>query len=185
MAPRPPTSWTPTNGTPHSPKANVDNSSNSENPSSNSCDYTQVANISPLPILKWRVSIMDKLKVKVKNLYPQAHACMLAIALLACVIHQHNKNSSATMAGLKRGEPHPSVKWSQSPIHQPFIDHDSWSTIKSPEARNWCAAKNSFLHSEYPDPCLAPNPWKRHNLVNLQMSFLWLEFPEMYITWWS
>jgi hypothetical protein len=86
------------------------------------------------------------------------------------------------MAGLKRGEPHPSVKWSQSPIHQPFIDHDSWSTIKSPEARNWCAAKNSFLHSEYPDPCLAPNPWKRHNLVNLQMSFLWLEFPEMYIT---
>jgi hypothetical protein len=34
MTPRPPTS------------------SNSENPSSNSYDYTQVANISPLPILK-------------------------------------------------------------------------------------------------------------------------------------
>jgi len=70
MTPRPPTSRTPTNGTPHSPKANVGNSSNSENSSSNSCDYTQVANISPLPFLKGRVTIMDKLKVKMKNLYP-------------------------------------------------------------------------------------------------------------------
>jgi hypothetical protein len=42
-----------------------------------------VANIFPLPNLKGRVTIMDKLKVKVKNLYPQAHACMLAIGLLA------------------------------------------------------------------------------------------------------
>jgi hypothetical protein len=42
----------------------------------------QVANVSPLPILKRRVNIMDKLKVKVKNLYPQAHACMLAIVYL-------------------------------------------------------------------------------------------------------
>ncbi len=63
-------------------KASVGNPSNSENPSSNSCDYTQVANTSPLPILKGRVTTMDKLKVKVKNLYPQAHACMLAIGLL-------------------------------------------------------------------------------------------------------
>jgi len=47
---------------------------------------------------------MDKLKVKVKSLYPQAHACMLAIGLLAYVIDQHGKNSSATMAGVKRGE---------------------------------------------------------------------------------
>jgi hypothetical protein len=40
----------------------------------------------------------------VKSLYPQAHACMLAIGLLAYVIDQHGKNSSATMAGVKRGE---------------------------------------------------------------------------------
>jgi hypothetical protein len=57
-----PTSKTPTNGTPHSPRASVGNPSNSENPSSNSCDYTQVANVSPLPILKGRVTTMDKLK---------------------------------------------------------------------------------------------------------------------------
>jgi hypothetical protein len=104
MIPRTLTSRIPTNGTPHSPKASVSNPSNSENPSSNSCDYTQVANVSPLPILKGRVTTMDKLKVKVKNLYPQGHACMLAIGLLACVIHQHGKNSSATMAGVKRAE---------------------------------------------------------------------------------
>jgi hypothetical protein len=88
MIPIPSTSRTPINGTPHSLMANVSNPSNSENPSSNSCDYTQVANIFPLPILKGRVTIMDKLKVKVKNLYLQAHACMLAIGLLACVIDQ-------------------------------------------------------------------------------------------------
>jgi hypothetical protein len=63
-----------------------------------------VVNISPLAILKAGITIMDKLKVKVKNLYPQAHACMLAIRLLACVVHQHGKNSSATMVGVKRGE---------------------------------------------------------------------------------
>jgi hypothetical protein len=82
MIPRPPTSRTPINGTPHSPKASVSNPSNSVNPSSNSCDYTQVANISPLPILKGRITIMEKLKVKVKKLYLQAHACMLAIGYL-------------------------------------------------------------------------------------------------------
>jgi hypothetical protein len=120
MTPRPLTSRTPTNGTPHFPKVNVSNSSNSENPSSNSCDYTQVANISPLPILKGRVTIMDKLRVKMKNLYPQAHACMLAIGLLACVIQQHNKNSSATMAGLKRGET-PSISEMISIAHPPSI----------------------------------------------------------------
>jgi hypothetical protein len=75
-----------------------------------------VANISPLPILKGRVTIMDKLKVKMKNLYP--HACILAIGLLACVIHQHNKNSSATMAGLKRGET-PSISEMISIAHPP------------------------------------------------------------------
>jgi hypothetical protein len=98
MIPRPPTSKTPINGTPHSPKASVSNPSNSENPSSNSCDYTQVANIFQLPILKTSVTIMDKLKVKVKNLYPQAypqaHACMLAIGFLACVI----TNTARTVA---------------------------------------------------------------------------------------
>jgi hypothetical protein len=57
-----------------------------------------MANIPPLLILKGRITIMDKLKVKVKNMYPQAHACMLAIGLLACVIHQHNKDSNRTMA---------------------------------------------------------------------------------------
>jgi hypothetical protein len=101
MIPRPPTSKTPINETPHSPKANGSNPSNSENPSSSSCDYTQVANIFQLPILKKRVIIMDKLKVKVKNLHPQAHACMVAIGLLACVIDQHRKNSSATMVRVK------------------------------------------------------------------------------------
>jgi len=166
MTPRPPTSRTPTNGTPHSPKANVGNSSNSENPSSNSCDYTQMANISPLPILKWRVTIMDKLKVKVKNLYPRAHACMLAIGLLACVIHQHNKNSSATMAGLKRGEPHPSVKWSQSPIHQPFIDYESWSTIEVPWGSKLMFSKKFISSLRVPGSILAPNPWKRHNFLS-------------------
>jgi len=129
-----PTSKTPTNRTPHSPKASVGNPSNSENPFSNSCDYTQVANVSPLPILKGRVTTMDKLKVKVKNLYPQAHACMHASHRFTCLCH--------------------------TPRQQ----------------------KDSFLHSEYMDPCLAPNPWKTHNFVNLQMSFLLLEFPEMYIT---
>ncbi len=116
--PRPPTSRTPTNGTPHSPKASVYNPNNSENPSSNSCDYTQVANISPLPILKGRVTVMDKLKEKVNNMYPQAHACMLAIGLLACVIDQHGKNSSATMAGIKRGET-PSISEMISITHPP------------------------------------------------------------------
>jgi len=43
-------------------KASVGNPSNSENPSSNSCDYTQVANVSPLPILKGRVTTMEKTK---------------------------------------------------------------------------------------------------------------------------
>jgi hypothetical protein len=43
-----------------------------------------MANIPPLPILKGRVTIMDKLKVKVKNMYPQAHACMLAIVTCLC-----------------------------------------------------------------------------------------------------
>jgi hypothetical protein len=118
MIPRAPTSRTPTNGTPHSPKANVGNRGNPENPSSNSCDYTLVANISPLPILKGRETIMDKLKVKVKNLYPQAHACMLAIGLLACVIHQHGKNSSTTVAGVKRGET-PSISEMISITHPP------------------------------------------------------------------
>jgi hypothetical protein len=118
MIPRTPTSRTPTNGTPHSPKASVGNPSNSKNPSSNSCDYTQLANVSPLPILKGRETTMDKLKVKVKNLYPQAHACMLAIGLLACVIHQHGKNSSATMAGLKRAET-PSISKMISITHPP------------------------------------------------------------------
>jgi hypothetical protein len=66
MIPTPCTSRTLINGTPHSPKASVSNPNNSENPSSNSCDYTHVANI--FPILKGRVTIMDKLKVKVKNL---------------------------------------------------------------------------------------------------------------------
>ncbi len=82
--PQTPTSRTPTNGTPNSPKASVNNPSNFKNPSSNSCDYTQMANIPPLPILKGRVTIMDKLKVKVKNMYPQAHACMLAIVTCLC-----------------------------------------------------------------------------------------------------
>jgi hypothetical protein len=118
MIPRTPTSRTLINGTPHSLKASVNNPTNSENPSSNSCDSTQVANIFPLPILKGRVTIMDKLKVKVKNLYPQAHACMLAIGLLACVIHQHGKNSSATMAGVKRGET-PSIREMISITHPP------------------------------------------------------------------
>jgi hypothetical protein len=123
MIPRTPTSGTTTNGTPHSPKASVGNPSNSENPSSNSCDYTQVANISPLPILKGRVTTMDKLKVKVKNLYPQAPACMLAIGLLACVIHQHSKNSSATMAGVKTAET-PSISTMISITH-PKANHVS------------------------------------------------------------
>jgi hypothetical protein len=102
--PQTPTSRIPTNGTPHSPKADVNNPSNSENPSSNSYDYTHMANIPPLLILKGRITIMDNLKVKVKNMYPQAHACMLTIGLLACVIHQHNKDSSLTMARVKRKE---------------------------------------------------------------------------------
>jgi hypothetical protein len=108
--PHTPTSRTPTNRTPHSPKASVNNPSNSENPSSNSCDYTKVANISPLPILKGRVTIMDKLKVKVKNMYLQAHACTLGIGLLACVIHQHSKDNSAIMAGVKRRKTHTLVR---------------------------------------------------------------------------
>jgi hypothetical protein len=58
-----------------------------------------MATIPPLPILKGRVTIMDKLKVKVKNMYPQAHACMLAIDLFVCVIHQHAKYNNTTMAG--------------------------------------------------------------------------------------
>jgi hypothetical protein len=77
-----------------------------------------VTNIFQLPILKRRVTIMDKLKVKVKNLYPQAHACMLAIGLLACVIDQHGKNSSATMARVKRGET-PSITEMISITHPP------------------------------------------------------------------
>jgi len=108
--PHTPTSKIPTNGTPHSPKANVNNPSNSENPSSNSYDYTQMANIPSLLVLKGRITIMDKLKVKVKNMYTQARACMLAIGLLAYVIHQHNKDSSTTMAGVKRKDTHPSMK---------------------------------------------------------------------------
>jgi hypothetical protein len=69
-----------------------------------------VAKISPLPILKGRVTITDKLKVKVKNMYPQAHACTLAIGLFACVIHQHSKDSNATMVGVKRRKTHPLVR---------------------------------------------------------------------------
>jgi hypothetical protein len=72
----------------------------------------------PLPILKGIVTIMDKLKVKVKSLYPQAHACMLATGLLAYVIDQHGKNSSATMAGVKRGET-PSISEMISITHPP------------------------------------------------------------------
>jgi len=69
-----------------------------------------MANIPPLLILKGRITIMDKLKVKVKNMYPQAHACMLAIGLLACVIHQHNKDSNKTMVGVKKKKTHPSMR---------------------------------------------------------------------------
>jgi len=108
--PHTPTSRTPTDGTPHSPKACVNNPSNFQNPSSNSCDYTQVANISPFLILKGKVTIMTKLKVKVKNMYSQAHACTLAIGLPACVIHQHNKDSGITMVGVKRRKTHPLVR---------------------------------------------------------------------------
>ncbi len=108
--PQTPTSRIPTNGTPHSPKANVNNLSNFEYPSSNSYDYTRMANIPPLLILKGRITIMDKLKVKVKNMYPQAHACMLAIGLLACVIHRHTKDSNRTMVGVKKKETHPSMR---------------------------------------------------------------------------
>jgi hypothetical protein len=53
---------------------------------------------------------MDKLKVKVKNMYPQAHACMLAIGLLAYVIHQHSEDNSTAMARVKRRETHPSMR---------------------------------------------------------------------------
>ncbi len=70
---------------------------------------------------------MDKLKVKVKNLYPQAHACMLAIGLLAYVIHQHGKNSSTTMAGVKRGETL-SISEMISITHPP-ANHVSWQLI--------------------------------------------------------
>jgi hypothetical protein len=69
-----------------------------------------MANIPPLLILKGRITIMDKLKVKVKNMYPQAHACMLAIGLLACVIHRHTKDSNRTMVGVKKKETHPSMR---------------------------------------------------------------------------
>jgi hypothetical protein len=118
MIPKPPTSRTPINGIPHALKASVSNPNNSENPSSNSCDYTQVANIFPLSILKGKVTIMDKLKVKVKNLYLQAHACMLTIGLFACVIDQHIKNSIATMVRVKRGET-PSISEMISITHPP------------------------------------------------------------------
>jgi hypothetical protein len=49
--------------------------------------------------------------------------------------------------------------------------------IQAPEALNRCPAKNSFLHSEYLDPCLAPNPWKRQ--------FCWVadEFPIARVPW--
>jgi hypothetical protein len=57
-----------------------------------------MANIPPLPILKGRVTIMDKLKVNVKNMYPQAHACMLAIGLFVYVIHQRGKDNTTTIA---------------------------------------------------------------------------------------
>jgi hypothetical protein len=82
---------------------------------------------------------MNKLKAKVNNLYPQAHACMLAIGLLACVIDQHSKNNSATMAGVKSKE-------RRNPIHQrDDLNHPSTSQsvimtadqrLKSPEALN-------------------------------------------------
>jgi len=85
-------------------------------------------------------------------------------------------------------KPHPSVKWSQLPIHQPFIDHDSWSTIKVPEALNWCPAKNFIsslrvLAGSMPGPkplketqfCQLANespmarvPWDVYNLVELK-----------------
>ncbi len=41
---------------------------------------------------------MDKLKVNVKNMYPQAHACMLAIGLFVYVIHQRGKDNTTTIA---------------------------------------------------------------------------------------
>ncbi len=144
--PHNPTSRTPTNGTPHSPKASVNNPSNYQSPSSNSCDYTQMANISPFLILKGRVTIMDKLKVKVKNMYPQAHAYTLAIGLLACVIHQHNKDSGTTMARVKRRKTHPLVRWFQSLSTSQSLIMTIDQRLKSPEALNWCPTKNSFLH---------------------------------------
>ncbi len=158
MIPKPPTSRTPINGTPHSPKASVSNPSNSENPSSNSCDYTQVANIFPLPILKGRVTIMDKLKVKVKNLYPQAHACMLAIGLLACVIHQHGKNSSATMAGVKRGET-PSITEMISITHPPAT-HRWWQLINdsSPWGSKLMSSKKFISSLRVPGSMPGPKP---------------------------
>lgn len=64
-----------------------------------------MASICPILILKGKLmSIMDKLKVKVKNLYPQAHACMLTIGLLAYVLHQHIKNMITIMARVKKGK---------------------------------------------------------------------------------
>jgi hypothetical protein len=118
MIPRPPTLKAPINGTPPSLKASVSNPIHFENPSSNLCDYTQVANIFPIPILKGRITIMDKLKVKVKNLYLQTHACMLAISLLACVIDQHGKNNNTTIVRVKKGET-PSISEMISITHPP------------------------------------------------------------------
>jgi hypothetical protein len=104
-------------------------------------------------------------------LYPWAYACMLAIGLLACVIHQHNKNSSTTMAGLKRGEPHPSVKWSQSPIHQPFIDHDSWSIIKVPWGSKLMSSKKFISSLRVPGSMPGPKPLKETQFCQLANEF--------------
>jgi hypothetical protein len=68
-----------------------------------SCDYTQVANICPFLILEGILTlIMDKLNVKVKNMYLQAHACIFTIGLFAYVLHQHIKNRITIMARVKK-----------------------------------------------------------------------------------
>ncbi len=86
---------------------------------------------------------MDKLKVKVKNMYPQAHACTLAIGLFACVIHQHNKDSGTTMVRVKRRKTHPLVRWFQSPSTSQSLTIDQ--QLKSPGALNIIQQKIHFF----------------------------------------
>ncbi len=68
-------------------------------------------------------------------------------------------------------KPHPSVRWSQSPIHQPIMCHDSWSTIKVPWGSKLMSSKKFIPSLRVPGSMPGPKPLKETQFCQLADEF--------------